>query len=220
MPKLFYILQIFVAFFCFGKQEDFDPMLPIKTEINIGENIILPPDILIGDLNAPVKIIDYSSFSCLHCCHAYRDILMPLYDEYIKSGKVLLALREFPLDRFSMDSSIAIKCYEKFAHEQSLDADIHNVVSDLFEYSNMPEKSFSPNDFLHMRAKQNGIKITKAQMQSCAEDKKIENMILCSKFFAIRYLGINGTPAIYINGMRYKGPMLKKDIKSKIDSML
>ena len=49
--------------------------------------------------------------------------------------------------------------------------------------------------------------------------KEVLGVLKCYKFFAIRYLGINGTPAIYINGMRYKGPMLKKDIKSKIDSM-
>ena len=48
----------------------------------------------IGDKEAPVVIIEYSSFTCPHCATFHLEVLPKLKADYINSGKVLLEYRE------------------------------------------------------------------------------------------------------------------------------
>ena len=52
----------------------------------------------IGDLNAPVTIVEYASMSCPHCATFAATTFPELKRRYIDSGKVRFIFREFPLD--------------------------------------------------------------------------------------------------------------------------
>jgi len=62
-------------------------------------------DMVMGDKNAPVEIIEYASTTCPHCAAFERDVLPELKKKYIDTGKARLVFRNFvfqqPFDVFA-----------------------------------------------------------------------------------------------------------------------
>ncbi|MDQ3098567.1 MAG: DsbA family protein [bacterium] len=50
-----------------------------------------------GDKNAPITIVEYSDFECPYCGRFYEDTYKQLDTEYIKTGKVKIVFKDFPL---------------------------------------------------------------------------------------------------------------------------
>lgn len=65
---------------------------------------------VLGDPNAPVTMIEYSSLSCPHCADFHREILPQLKKDYIDTGKVKLELREFPLNDAAALGTLLVRC--------------------------------------------------------------------------------------------------------------
>lgn len=42
----------------------------------------------VGDPNAPVKVVEYSDFNCIHCRNFWEDQEDNLYEDYVATGKV------------------------------------------------------------------------------------------------------------------------------------
>ena len=66
---------------------DLEQMKPVTAEDHIR-----------GDINAPVKIVEYSDTECPFC-KKFHSIMQEVMDEYGKSGKVAWVYRHFPLDQ-------------------------------------------------------------------------------------------------------------------------
>lgn len=60
-------------------------------------NPITGADHILGNPNAPVKIVEYSDFEC-PACKLFQTIMMRVMDDYGKSGKVAWVYRQFPID--------------------------------------------------------------------------------------------------------------------------
>src|SRR3989338_3918479 len=58
---------------------------------------LLDDDEVRGDEDAPVTIIEWSDFECPFCARFYTDTLPSIEQEYIKTRKVKLIYRDFPL---------------------------------------------------------------------------------------------------------------------------
>ena len=52
-----------------------------------------PGDIVMGDPDAPVEIIEYASMTCGHCAAFHNENLEPLKENYIETGKVYYVFR-------------------------------------------------------------------------------------------------------------------------------
>lgn len=55
-----------------------------------------PDDMVLGRANARVTLIEYASTTCPHCAEFHRTVWDQLKANYIDTGKVRFALREFP----------------------------------------------------------------------------------------------------------------------------
>lgn len=66
---------------------DLEKMKPVTSEDHIR-----------GDVNAPVKIVEYSDTECPFC-KRFHDTMKQVIDEYGKNGKVAWVYRHFPLDQ-------------------------------------------------------------------------------------------------------------------------
>ena len=60
-------------------------------------NQITANDHILGNPNAPVKIVEYSDFEC-PACKLFQTIMMRVMDDYGKSGKAAWVYRQFPID--------------------------------------------------------------------------------------------------------------------------
>src|SRR3989344_5579156 len=70
---------------------DPSPSAPIDMEA------LLDDDAVKGDKDAPVTIVEWSDFECPFCARFYEQTLPSIEEEYIKTGKVKLVYRDFPL---------------------------------------------------------------------------------------------------------------------------
>ncbi len=68
------------------------------------------PDMVMGDANAPVTIVEYASMTCPHCAHFHETTLPALKEKYIDTGKVKLILREFPFDPRAAAAFMLARC--------------------------------------------------------------------------------------------------------------
>jgi len=50
-----------------------------------------------GSPTAPLTLEVYADYECPHCMHFYQDVVPLVIDQYVKTGKVRLVHRDFPL---------------------------------------------------------------------------------------------------------------------------
>ena len=67
-------------------------------------------DIVLGDDNAPVTVIEYASFTCPHCASFHINTWPRFKAEYIDTGKVRFILREVYFDRYGLWASMVARC--------------------------------------------------------------------------------------------------------------
>jgi protein-disulfide isomerase len=157
-----------------------------------------------GPADAKVTIVEFSDFECPFCGRATPTVeqLMKKYD-----GKVRLVFREFPLPmhKSAAKAAEAALCaneqgkfwpmYEKmFANQEKLE------VSDLKGY-----------------AKDLGLDSSK--FDACLDTGKMQSAVQ-TDVQAGRSVGVDGTPAFFINGRPYSGAQPLEKFEEVIDSEL
>jgi protein-disulfide isomerase len=133
-----------------------------------------------GSSTAKVAIIEYSDFQCPYCARFTADTLPALNDKYIRTNKIILAFRYFPLaiHPLAMIAAEGAEC----AAAQGNFWPMHDA---LFKaQKDLSEKSIVENA--------NGLGLRMTDFQGCLaakDDKRIEADRVVGKG-----LGITGTP--------------------------
>jgi protein-disulfide isomerase len=65
---------------------------------------------MMGNPNAPVKLIEYGSLTCPHCREFDEAGVGPLVDKYVKSGQVSYEFRNYVRDAFDLAASLVARC--------------------------------------------------------------------------------------------------------------
>lgn len=63
-----------------------------------------------GDENAPVEVIEYASYTCPHCARFFEDVFPSLKENYLDTGKVKFVYREVYFDKYGMWASMIARC--------------------------------------------------------------------------------------------------------------
>ena len=66
----------------------------------------------LGDPNAPIKFIEYASFTCPHCRRFHVEVFDRLKANYIDTGKVHFVNREVYFDRYGLWAGMLARCSE------------------------------------------------------------------------------------------------------------
>ena len=67
-------------------------------------------DIVYGDPNAPVEVIEYASFTCPACANFAINIFPKIKENYIDFGKVKFVYRNLVRDQYDMAASSIARC--------------------------------------------------------------------------------------------------------------
>ena len=67
-------------------------------------------DMTLGEADAPIKVVEYASFTCPHCRSFHEDAFGELKAEYIDTGIVHFTYREIYFDRYGLWGSIVARC--------------------------------------------------------------------------------------------------------------
>ena len=142
-----------------------------------------------GQKNGKVQIIEFADYKCPHCKHA-AEALKDLMKKY--SSKVELVFIDFPIDRSGISTLIAEGAV--CADEQKKYWDYHYLAFD--KQAELSKES--PEAF----AKE--LKLDLAGFKKCMASSKPKARVEDAKKEGER-IGVNGTPAIFINGRRHFG---------------
>jgi protein-disulfide isomerase len=67
-------------------------------------------EMVMGDANAPVTIVEYASFTCPHCAAFHQGPFKQIKADYIDTGKVKFIYREIYFDRPGLWASMVARC--------------------------------------------------------------------------------------------------------------
>jgi len=178
-----------------------------KFKKNLLENF--SSDVVFGNPNAPITIIEYSSFTCHYCIQMHNNVMDKLTKEYIDTNKVKLVHRAMVNKR-----TIFSKMLQHCVDHKYLDS----LTTDLFNTSS--EWAYSENilDQLQILASKYGM--TKDDFNRCINNKELGQNIINNQIGASRILKVNSTPTLFINKERVVGSRSYKEIKKIINKKL
>lgn len=153
---------------------------------------------------APVTIVEFSDFQCPYCQQA-SSMLKELRNSY--GDRVRIVFRDFPLSQHpdARPAAAAAHC----ADEQGRFWDYHDVL-----FGNPQELGAEK-----LKEYAGDLKLDLKAFESCLASNRPEKAIVADESEAQR-LGIQGTPAIFINGVKLIGLLPLPLMKSLIDHEL
>lgn len=179
-------------------------------------NYAYADNLVIGNSDAPITIIEYSDFQCPFCARFHSQTLPLILEEYIEPGKVKLDFINYPIVSIhpnALSASVASVC----ANEQGKFKEMHDM---LFENQNEWNNQ-ETDDALSLFSQYAGeIKLDQETFDWCLIDEKINE----NNGIVGGYSGITGTPQFYIGNeeigyVELKGAQPFESFKKVINSM-
>lgn len=70
----------------------------------------MPHDVVIGNPNAPITVVEYASLTCPHCGRFHRESMPAFKKEMVDTGKAKIIYRHFALDQSALAGALAVSC--------------------------------------------------------------------------------------------------------------
>ncbi len=165
---------------------------------------------VLGKLDAPVTIYEYSSLSCPHCATFHAETLSKIKKNYINTGKVNLVLRDFPLGGAAMAAAMIARC----SGEQKY----FGFIEMLFRSQGQWASAQKPIEELKKIARFGGM--MPADVDSCLTNKKLfEALKQRMRDYQIKY-DIEATPTFLVGKVRISGASGYEHFKKVLDDAL
>lgn len=159
--------------------------------------------IIVGNLDAPIKIFEYTSLTCDHCAVCHAKVLPVIKAKYIDTGKAVLIIEHFPMDMFGAMAAITIG---NIPQEKRIAA-VDKFFAD--------QKKWTGDKHVTEISAICGVdpKLT----QQLFDDEKNRNTIMEVRLKAQKELNVDATPTFVINGKKAKTPTVE-DIEKLINT--
>ena len=141
-----------------------------------------------GDEDAPLQVYVFSSLTCTHCAVLYTRTLPVWREKYVKTGKIRLIHKDFPLESRAMAASLVARCTDKEHYE--------GFVTSLFENQSKWMMRHDFQEALAPYALNAGL--SKEQMKKCATNKAAFQKLQEMRIENMKTYGLHGTPLIII----------------------
>lgn len=167
-----------------------------KTEISTGEFFLGNPD-------APVTMIEYSSHYCGFCADFHKNNLPLIIDEYIKNGKVKLISR---LLSPTLELGMAVLC----AQEQGSFLEFNKYLFEHIEDIKSMEE---------LKAVATALELNQDEFNTCFDSNQYQKA--AEKWFEqAQEAGVEGTPTFFVNGQQIVGNQPYSVFKDAIEKAL
>jgi len=171
-------------------------------------------DLVLGNREAEVILIEYSSPTCPHCSYFHKEVLPKLKEKYLDTGKIAYVLREFVTNKQDLDAAMLGRCYKNKEDPLKL----LNLL-----YIQQDSWAFNKN-YREILINLGGLAgVSREEYMKCMGRKEIVDFLLKHAKSISTYPGFIGTPAFFINGEMHKGVYsfegLSKVIDQKLDSV-
>ena len=152
-------------------------------------------EMVIGDMDAPVTIIEYASLTCTHCAAFHTETLPLLERDYINQGKVRLVYRDYPLDQWAVAASMLARCLPSERY--------FPFIKILYDHQRTWVLSRDRKEALLNLARQAGM--GREIFDSCLRNEDLLKSLHAMRKHASEHLSVNSTPTLFINGEKIEG---------------
>lgn len=169
-------------------------------------------DFSIGSPDAPVKIVEYASYTCPHCATFHATVFKDLKRDYIDTGKVHFTLREVYFDRYGLWAAMVARCGGEMRY-----FGIHDMLFDQqaeWAAQQDPLQVVESLKTIGIAAGLDG-----AAIDVCLNDQPKAEALIARFQANMEADGVEGTPTIFINGEKH-GSMNYAELKALIDAEL
>ena len=164
----------------------------------------------IGDADAPVTIIEYSSLTCPHCAAFHNEVLPKLKERYVDTGKVRMIFRDFPLNEPAVDAAVLAHCAGPDRYVGFLDV--------LFQTQDSWASAGDPRAALKQLGKLGGL--GDGEMDACFADESMVDGVLQSRLTGQNEHEVQSTPTFVINGETHAGNRTIDEFAEIIDPLV
>lgn len=184
-----------------------------RVEVNIEEAPVL------GDVNAPVTIVEFSDYQCPFCRQYFEQTYSLIKENYISTGKVKLAFMDFPLNfhEGAVDYARAARCTRELGGDEAY-FEMHDK---MFKEQTIIEGGivsgtvpYVGDEVVKTWAKQIGYDISE-----CFDSEKYTEEVNADLAYG-QSLGVSGTPGFFVNGIKLEGAQPYAVFSQIVDSEL
>lgn len=174
-------------------------------------DVELAPDMILGEADAPITMIEYASFTCPHCADFHERVWDDLKADYIDTGKVKFVNREVYFDKYGLWAGLVARCGGEMRY--------FGIADMLFEtqkewIGNGQEADILAN--LKTIGKKAGM--SEDQLDTCLNDNAMAQSMVAAYQQNATEDEITGTPTFIINGEKYSN-MTYDDLKEVLDGL-
>jgi protein-disulfide isomerase len=181
----------------------------VFSENNI-ENIYL--DMVKGNSDAKVTIVEYASFTCPHCATFHKEIFPQLREQYIDTGKVKFIYREVYFDAPGLWGGLLARCVspEKY----------FGIVDLLYKKQSKWASGSTEKEILNeLFSIGRQVGMEDEQINKCMQNKEKSLKMIDAYLENSKIDKITSTPSLVINGKLLK-PNNFGDLAVEIDKIL
>jgi protein-disulfide isomerase len=211
---IFILFLVGVWFFAYNNKPKKEPVSPAentKSEaVGTRSYSIEPDDMVFGNEDAKVVLVEYFSPTCPHCVSYHKRIFPELKKKYIDTGKIAYVMREFISNKQDLDAAILARC------NGDLDS-YKNFTKILLEQQNSWVFNKNYRDILTNIAGLGGISPEK--YAACLNSSLVATVIDNTKLIK-KEPHFVGTPSFFINGKQFTSLYTLEDLSKAIDGAL
>ena len=170
------------------------------------------PDMVLGNADAKVTIVEYGSYTCPHCAAFHAEVFKDLKRDYIDTGKVKFILREVYFDRYGLWAAMMARCGGETRY--------FGISGMLFEGQKEWSASDDPTTVVNnLRRIGKTAGMDDATLDACMQDSNMAQAMLNTWEANAKTDQVEGTPTLIINGVK-SGNMSYDELKALIDAEL
>lgn len=158
-------------------------------------NFGLIDDMVIGDPNAPVEVIEYASLTCPHCARFHTVVFPQIKEAYVDTGQVRFIHREAIFDRPGLWATLVARCAGDARYFGVLDLIYRGQAE--WTQGSMAEVS----DNLRQLGRIAGM--TTEQLDACLSDAETAQAVVDTAERQAEAHGVTATPSFVIDGQMY-----------------
>lgn len=183
--------------------------LPVSA---IAENDRLTGDIVLGNADAPVTVIEYASLTCPHCAGFHIQTWPEFKANYVDTGKVRFIMREVYFDQYGLRASMISRC----AGEQAFYPLIDQYLKLQDRWTRVPDGQRI--DEIRKIGRINGL--SNEAMNSCMSDNAFAEKLIADFQTNTEADGVTSTPTFVVNGDMFTGNMSYAEFSARVDKYL
>ena len=172
---------------------------------------IEPDDIVFGNPEASVTLVEYFSPTCPHCVSYHKKTFPQLQKKYIDTGKIAYVIREFIGNKQDLDATVLARCpgdidnYIKFIHvilEQQdnwvFNKNYREVLTNIAVFGGVSPEQYA----------------------ACLNDESMVTTLIENTKLVAKEPCFIGTPSFFINGERFTKPYTVGGLSQAIEKAL